>query len=114
MRLGMFMMSLHDPARDNHEVLLEDVEIAAYCDELGFDEFWIGEHYTASSEPVPAPMIFIANLLARTKHMKLGTGVVNLPQCHPGAGSGSHRLPRPHQQRPPAVRHRPWRPGQRP
>ena len=83
MRLGMFMMSLHDPARDNHEVLLEDVEIAAYCDELGFDEFWIGEHYTASSEPVPAPMIFIANLLARTKHMKLGTGVVNLPQCHP-------------------------------
>ncbi len=83
MRLGMFMMSLHDPARDNHEVLMEDVEIATYCDELGYDEFWIGEHYTASSEPVPAPMIFLANLLGRTKRMKLGTGVVNLPQTHP-------------------------------
>ena len=28
MQLGMFMMPLHDPARDNHAVLMEDVEIA--------------------------------------------------------------------------------------
>ncbi len=83
MKLGMFSMSLHDPGRDQHTVLMEDVEVAVYCDELGFDEFWIGEHYTAASEPVPAPMIFLANLLARTKNMNLGTGVINLPQAHP-------------------------------
>ena len=37
MKLGMFSMSLHDPGRDQHTVLMEDVEVAVYCDELGFD-----------------------------------------------------------------------------
>ena len=85
MRLGMFMMPLHDVARDTHTALMEDVEIAVHCDELGFDEFWMGEHYACKTEPVPAPMIFLANLIARTKNMKLGTGVINLPLAHPAA-----------------------------
>jgi alkanesulfonate monooxygenase SsuD/methylene tetrahydromethanopterin reductase-like flavin-dependent oxidoreductase (luciferase family) len=52
-------------------------------DRLGFDEFWVGEHYTTLSEPVTCPFTFLSNLIARTDHMKLGTGVVNLPQRHP-------------------------------
>ena len=83
MKLGMFMMPVNDHRRDTHTVLKEDVEIAVACDRFGFDEFWIGEHYTTLSEPVTCPFMFLSNLIARTTRMKLGTGVVNLPQRHP-------------------------------
>ena len=83
MKLGMFMMPVNDHRRDTHTVLKEDVEIAVECDRLGFDEFWVGEHYTTLSEPVSCPFMFLANLIARTEKIKLCTGVVNLPQRHP-------------------------------
>jgi len=83
MKLGMFMMPVNDHRRDTHTVLKEDVEVAVHCDKLGFDEFWIGEHYTTLSEPVSCPFMFLANLIARTEKIKLCTGVVNLPQRHP-------------------------------
>lgn len=83
MKLGMFMMPVNDHRRDTHTVLKEDVEIAIHCDKLGFDEFWVGEHYSTLSEPVTCPFTFLANLIARTERIKLCTGVVNLPQRHP-------------------------------
>ncbi len=83
MKLGMFMMPCHDPRRDVHQALLEDVGQAVLADRLGYDEFWVGEHYSAPSEPVTDPFTFLANLIARTKRMKLCTGVINLPQQHP-------------------------------
>lgn len=83
MKLGVFMMPVNDYRRGTHTVLKEDVEIAVAADELGFDEFWIGEHYTTLSEPVTCPFIFLSNLIARTERIRLCTGVVNLPQRHP-------------------------------
>jgi alkanesulfonate monooxygenase SsuD/methylene tetrahydromethanopterin reductase-like flavin-dependent oxidoreductase (luciferase family) len=83
MKLGMFMMPYHDPRRDLHRALLEDVETAVHADRVGFDELWVGEHYSAPSEPITSPFIFLANLIARTKRIKLCTGVINLPQQHP-------------------------------
>ena len=83
MRLGMFMQPVHDPKRDVHRLFMEDLEVATYLDELGFDEFWCGEHYVVRAEPIPAPMIFLAQVAALTKNMKLGTAVINLPQAHP-------------------------------
>ena len=68
MKLGMFMMPVNDHRRDTHTVLKEDVEIAVACDRFGFDEFWIGEHYTTLSEPVTCPFMFLSNLIARTEH----------------------------------------------
>ena len=83
MKLGMFMMPYHHPARDLHRALLEDVETAVHADAVGFDELWVGEHYSAPSEPITCPFTFLANLIARTKRIRLCTGVINLPQQHP-------------------------------
>ncbi|MBI1777481.1 MAG: LLM class flavin-dependent oxidoreductase [Proteobacteria bacterium] len=83
MKLGMFMMPCHDPRRDVHLALLEDVAAAVHADRVGFDEFWMGEHYAAPSEPVTSPFAFLGNLIARTKTMKLCTGMINLPQQNP-------------------------------
>ena len=83
MKLGMIMTPIHAAGRDTHAGLLQDVEMAVQADALGYDEFWIAEHYSALRTPVNCPFTFLANLIARTKRMKLGTGVVNLPYHHP-------------------------------
>ena len=83
MRLGMFMMPVHPPARSFTETLAEDEEKALYADSLGFHELWLGEHFSASSEPIPSPLMFMASLLPRTKTMSFGTGVICLPNHDP-------------------------------
>jgi alkanesulfonate monooxygenase SsuD/methylene tetrahydromethanopterin reductase-like flavin-dependent oxidoreductase (luciferase family) len=88
MRLGLFMMPVHPPTRPMHEVLAEDIEKCLLADRLGFDEMFLGEHYSASSEPYPAPLMFMASLLPRTRNLVFGTGVISLPNRHPAIIAG--------------------------
>jgi len=83
MRLGMFMMPVHPPARPLYETLAEDTEKSLLADALGFEELWIGEHFSASSEPIASPLMFMASLLPRTRNLTFGTAVLNLPNRHP-------------------------------
>ncbi len=83
MRLGMFMMPVHPAHRALSSVCDEDTEKSVLADQLGFDELWLGEHFSASTEPFASPMMFFSNLLARTKTIKFGTAVINLPNHHP-------------------------------
>ena len=92
MRLGMFMQPVHDPARDFGEVLQQDRETIILADELGFEECYVGEHASATVEPITAPLIFLASLLAQTRQIKLGTGVFCLPHHHPATVAGQAAL----------------------
>jgi len=83
MRLGMFMMPVHPPDRTFWGTLDEDTEKSLLADQLGFDELWLGEHFSASTEPIPSPLMFFSNLLNRTKHITFGTAVINIPNHHP-------------------------------
>ena len=47
MKSGMIMTPIHAAGRDTHAGLLQDVEMAVQADSLGYDEFWIAEHYSA-------------------------------------------------------------------
>ncbi|WP_270934363.1 LLM class flavin-dependent oxidoreductase [Falsiroseomonas oryzae] len=82
MRLGLFMMPLHPPDRPMHAMLAEDTEKSLLADRLGFDELWVGEHFSATSEPIASPLMFMAALAPRTK-LTFATGVINLPNHHP-------------------------------
>jgi alkanesulfonate monooxygenase SsuD/methylene tetrahydromethanopterin reductase-like flavin-dependent oxidoreductase (luciferase family) len=79
----MFMMPLHRAGRPMHDCLAEDTEKALLMEELGFDELFIGEHFTAVTEPYPSPLMFAASLLPRTSRLTFGTGVINAPLRHP-------------------------------
>lgn len=83
MRLGLFMMPVHPPDREFWSTLDEDTEKSLLADRLGFEELWLGEHFSASTEPIPSPLMFFANLLPRTKNLTFGTAVINLPNHHP-------------------------------
>ena len=59
MRLGMFMQPVHDPKRDQTQVIDEDREAIILADKLGFEEVWVGEHAAATVEPITAPLVFL-------------------------------------------------------
>src|SRR5918912_1509784 len=83
MRVGYFMMPVHPPGSDPAETLEIDLAQIERLDELGFEEAWIGEHFTGEWENIPAPDLFIAAALQRTQKIKLGTGVTCLPNHNP-------------------------------
>src|SRR5919201_6315955 len=83
MRLGYFAMPLHPPGADPARTMEEDLGQLAMLDRLGYEEAWIGEHFTAQWENIPCPDLFIARALERTKRMKLATGVSCLPNHDP-------------------------------
>jgi alkanesulfonate monooxygenase SsuD/methylene tetrahydromethanopterin reductase-like flavin-dependent oxidoreductase (luciferase family) len=77
------MMPLHPPEKSRTQCFDEDVELVVRADELGFSEFWCGQHHTLAWEPIPANDVFLANLIARTTNIRLCTGVSIIPQHHP-------------------------------
>ena len=83
MKYGLFMMPSHPPERDVFQAHQWDLDCLELADNLGFDEAWIGEHFTSPWEPIPAPDLMIAQALMRTKNIKLATGVHLLPYHHP-------------------------------
>lgn len=83
MRLGLLQMPLHPPHRPLYEVIEENYDKVIHADRLGFHEAWVGEHFSATTEPLSSPMMFMASLLKQTKSIVFGTGVVALPNHHP-------------------------------
>ncbi len=88
MKLSYFMMPLHGLEKDYNQQLREDMEAIILADQLGFAEAWVGEHYSSGVESIPSPLIFLANLIPRTKQIKLATGVICMPQYHPATIAG--------------------------
>jgi alkanesulfonate monooxygenase SsuD/methylene tetrahydromethanopterin reductase-like flavin-dependent oxidoreductase (luciferase family) len=82
-KLGMFTMPFHHPSRDYATILEEDQEAIVLADRLGFSEAFVGEHFSSWSERITSPLIFLATLVGRTRQIRFGTGVINLPQLHP-------------------------------
>jgi alkanesulfonate monooxygenase SsuD/methylene tetrahydromethanopterin reductase-like flavin-dependent oxidoreductase (luciferase family) len=83
MRLGYFMMPMHPPGSDLAMTLEQDLDQVERIDQLGYDEAWIGEHFTTEWENIPAPDLFIAAALQRTKRIVFGTGVSCMPNHSP-------------------------------
>jgi len=83
MKFGIFMAPFH-LLGDNPTLALErDLETIQWLDYLGYDEAWIGEHHSAGWETIASPEVFIGVAAERTRHIKLGTGVISLPYHHP-------------------------------
>jgi limonene 1,2-monooxygenase len=83
MKFGVFMAPFHRPGENPTLALERDLELIQWLDILGFDEAYIGEHHSAGWEIIGSPEVFIATAAERTRHIRLGTGVVSLPYHHP-------------------------------
>ena len=83
MKFGVFLAPFHQLGEDPTLALERDLELIQWLDYLDFDEAWIGEHHSAGWELIASPEVFIGVAAERTRHIKLGTGVVSLPYHHP-------------------------------
>ena len=79
----MFSMPLHPPDRPIADTYEDDLQTCELADRLGYDEVWIGEHFTSVWANIPAPDLFIAQAAARTRRIRFGTGVVLMPFHNP-------------------------------
>lgn len=68
--------------------------IAQFAEEIGFESLWTGEHVVLPDPQVPPsrmapeerildPLITLSYLAARTQRIRLGTGIIVLPQRNP-------------------------------
>src|SRR5882762_2173167 len=78
-KTGVFLAPFH-PVHENPLLALErDMDLLVHLDKLNYHEAWIGEHHSAGFEIINCPEMFIAGAAERTRHIRLGTGVVSLP-----------------------------------
>ncbi len=83
LRTGIFLAPFH-PLNENPTLALDrDMELVCHLDRLNYHEAWIGEHHSAGYEIIACPELFIAAAAERTRHIRLGTGVVSLPYHNP-------------------------------
>src|SRR3546814_12097243 len=83
MRFGIFLAPFHAVGENPTSALQRDMELLQHLDAVGYDEAWIGEHHSGGMEIIACPEMFVAAALERTRHIRLGTGVVSLPYHHP-------------------------------
>ena len=84
-RLGFgAFLAPHHPIGENPMLQFRrDIKFVQHLDDLGYDEFWVGEHHSTGWEMIGSPELFLAAAAQRTKRIMLGTGVVSLPYHHP-------------------------------
>jgi limonene 1,2-monooxygenase len=83
LRFGVFLAPFHKPGLNPTLALENDLDLVTWLDHCGYDEAWFGEHHSAGSEISASPEIFIAVAAERTRHIRLGTGVISLSYHNP-------------------------------
>src|SRR2546421_1367975 len=83
LKFGAFLAPHHPIGEHPMLQFRRDLDLVEHLDELGYDEFWCGEHHSSGWEMIASPEMFLAAAGERTKRIKLATGVVSLPHHHP-------------------------------
>jgi putative FMN-dependent luciferase-like monooxygenase len=81
-RLGFFTRVLDEASpAERYRLATEQIAQAERC---GFDSAWIAQHHFHEAEGgLPAPLVFLAHVAARTSTIRLGTGIITLPLEEP-------------------------------
>ena len=83
LRTGIFLAPFHALGENPTLAIERDMELVQHLDRLNYHEAWIGEHHSGGFEIIACPEMFIAAAAERTRHIRLGTGVVSLPYHNP-------------------------------
>jgi luciferase family oxidoreductase group 1 len=63
--------------------LRNSLDLAQLADDLGFTRYWVAEHHNLPSIASSAPDIMIGQIAAATRHIRVGSGGVMLPNHAP-------------------------------
>ena len=65
------------------EALARSVELAELADRLGYHRVWFAEHHNTAGLASAAPEVMIGHVASRTRHLRVGSGGVMLPNHAP-------------------------------
>ncbi|MCJ2011596.1 LLM class flavin-dependent oxidoreductase [Methylobacterium sp. J-076] len=74
-----FVSSESTPAQALHDTLA----LARHVDGLGYRRYWLAEHHALPNVASPAPEIMIGQIAAATRHLRVGSGGIMLPNHAP-------------------------------
>ena len=65
------------------QALHNSLDLARFADRIGFFRYWVAEHHNLPNIASSAPDIMIGQIAAITRHMRVGSGGVMLPNHAP-------------------------------
>jgi luciferase family oxidoreductase group 1 len=80
---GVFLLMPSPSGESSPKVYARALEVALVAEQLGFHSIWIAEHHFSNYGYVPRPLVMASHIAAKTKNIRIGTGVVVLPLHHP-------------------------------
>jgi len=83
MKFGMLHLFENPLGRTEKEIVDEQFDLMVQAEDYGFDSVWPAEHHFSEYGYCASPAVSLAAVAARTKRIRLGTGVVVLPLNHP-------------------------------
>ena len=86
MKFGYFTLSdnrYENNTRNANRFVADIIDEAVYAEEVGLHSAWIGEHHFSTLGVLSCPDLVLANVAARTRHLRLAPAVTVLPLHHP-------------------------------
>src|SRR5690606_31406319 len=81
--LSILDLATVGPGEDPGQGLQHCVELAQTAERLGFSRVWYAEHHNFASIASSATSVLIAHVAAHTRHIRLGSAGVMLPNHSP-------------------------------
>src|SRR5262249_43900629 len=83
LRAGIFLPPFHPNDEDPLLCMERDFDLMEWLDKLGYAAAWGGGHHSGGLEIYWPTPLFLPPPAERTRHIRLGTGVISLPYHHP-------------------------------
>ena len=78
-RLSVLDQSIAVEGRSHAAAVRETLELAQYCEQLGYSRFWVSEHHNHETIAGSAPEILMGAIAATTSRIRIGSAGVMLP-----------------------------------
>lgn len=79
LKLSVLDQSLARSADQASTALQETLQMAQWCEALGYERFWVSEHHAFPAVAGSAPEVLLAAIGAVTSHIRIGSGGIMLP-----------------------------------
>ena len=79
MKLSVLDQSLARSAGAASTALQETLQMATWCEQLGYERFWVSEHHAFPAVAGSAPEVLLAAIGAVTHTIRIGSGGIMLP-----------------------------------